>query len=347
MNVFLSWSGKMSQEVAIALRHWLPYMHHAIKPFMSSVDISKGEKWGDGLSKELKEAQYGIICVTPYNTFKAWMNFEAGALYRLPHLTPFLFRVERPSLGHSPLTQFQLTEYSQDPERNKHEFFDLLQSINDGLPESERLDIEVMQRNFDHWWAELKSDLDAIPEASPGETRTPYKWLSTFEDLAVHDVRPDCETVWFITSDVFKYALRAEMREKIEANLGKVRYRYLIPDPDGSDERAARDQLAKLSARYPNRLEFRSFNREVFEKQATSDYVIIESKTAGTVAKVFVRAPVADDVMDFWFDTNELAANGFYHRFVQLWNSPGDPVTAPESLPAPPSAATTASSGGV
>ena len=108
-----------------------------VEPFMSSVDISRGEKWSDGLSREFKDAQYGIICVTPFNTFKPWMNFEAGALYRLPHLAPFLFRVDRLALGHSPLTQFQLTEYSADAERSKHEFFELVQSINDALPEAD------------------------------------------------------------------------------------------------------------------------------------------------------------------------------------------------------------------
>ena len=333
MNVFLSWSGKVSQEVALALRHWLPYMHHAIKPFMSAVDISKGEKWGDGLSRELKDAQYGIICLTPFNTFKPWMNFEAGALSRVPHLTPFLFRVDRTSLGHSPLTQFQLTEYSGDEERNKHEFFELLQSINDGLPEGDRLDVEILQNNFDHWWVELKKELEAIPEASQGETRTAYKWLRMFDDLPVlHDRQVDCDTIWIVTSDVFKYALRGGLREKIEASLDKVRFRYLIPDPDGSEERAARDQLDRMATRFPERLEYRSFNPEVFRKLAASDYVVIQSKAPDMVAKVFVRIPIADVGTDYWFDTEERAAHGFYLRFVQLWSSPAEPVAATSSL---------------
>ncbi len=333
MNVFLSWSGKVSHDVALALRQWLPYMHHAIKPFMSSMDISKGDKWGDGLSRELKDAQYGIVCVTSFNTFKPWMNFEAGALYRLPHLTPFLFRVDRLSLSHSPLTQFQMTEFSNDSERSKRDFLELLQSIDEALPEADRVDPEVLQRNFEHWWGELKKTLDAIPETSSGETRTAYKWLRAFEDLAVHDVRPDCDTVWFITGDVFKYALRGGLRERIEANLDRVRYRYLIPDPDGSEERFARDQLDRLAARYPKRLEYRSFDPEVFRKQATSDYVVIESKIPDSVAQVFVRIPIADTGMDYWFDTEERAAHGFFLRFSQLWNSPVQIGSAPAPLP--------------
>jgi hypothetical protein len=325
----------VSHDVAGALHQWLPYMHHAIKPFMSSLDISRGERWGDELSRELKETEYGIICVTPFNTSKPWMNFEAGALSRLPRLTPFLFRVDRTLLGHSPLTQFQLTDYSQDQDRSKREMLDLLKSIDSELPEAERLDEEVLQNNFDHWWTELKRALDAIPESSPGETRTAYKWLRTFDDLAVNDLEPDCDTVWFVTDDVFKYALRAGIREKIEANLQKVRYRYLIPDPDGSEERAARDQLDKLTARYPHRVEYRSFDPETFRKQATSDYVIIQSKIVDTAAKVFVRAPIADAGVDYWFDTEERAAHGFYLRFAQLWDGP---VAGPAALPGVPPA---------
>jgi hypothetical protein len=334
MNVFLSWSGSVSHQVATALHQWLPFMHHSIKPFMSAVDISKGEKWGAGLSRELKDAQYGIVCVTPFNTFKPWMNFEAGALYRLPHLTPFLFRVDRQQLGHSPLTQFQLTEFSSDGERSKHEFFELLQSINHALDDSDQLDVEVLERNFDHWWTELKRELDAIPYASPSETRTAYKWLRTFEDLAVHDLDLEGKTVWFVTADVFKYALRGGIREKIESNLGKVRYRYLIPDPDGSEERHARDQLDRFAALHPERVEYRSFDRDLFMKQAASDYVVIESsKASDGGTKVFVRIPIADVEADFWFNTEERAAHSFYLRFLQLWESP---VTPPKEATPPP-----------
>jgi hypothetical protein len=309
-------------------------MHHSIKPFMSAVDISKGEKWGAGLSRELKDAQYGIVCVTPFNTFKPWMNFEAGALYRLPHLTPFLFRVDRQQLGHRPLTQFQLTEFSSDGERSKHEFFELLQSINHALDDSDQLDVEVLERNFDHWWTELKRELDAIPYASPSETRTAYKWLRTFEDLAVHDLDLEGKTVWFVTADVFKYALRGGIREKIESNLGKVRYRYLIPDPDGSEERHARDQLDRFAALHPERVEYRSFDRDLFMKQAASDYVVIESsKASDGGTKVFVRIPIADVEADFWFNTEERAAHSFYLRFLQLWESP---VTPPKEATPPP-----------
>src|SRR5678815_5923609 len=147
MNVFLSWSGRASHDVAMVLRKWLPYMLHSIRPFMSSVDIAKGERWSDELSSELKNAQYGIICVTPFNIHKPWMNFEAGSLARLPHLTPFLFRVDRLALGQSPLTQFQLIEFGRDDDHNKSEFQKLIEDINREVSAEERLDPEVLATN--------------------------------------------------------------------------------------------------------------------------------------------------------------------------------------------------------
>jgi hypothetical protein len=327
MNVFLSWSGKASQQVALVLRQWLPYMLHSIKPFMSTVDIRKGEKWNDDLTHELKGADCGIVCVTPFNIHKPWMNFESGALVHLPSLMPFLFRVDRAALAQSPLSQFQLTELGPDDERNKTEFLTLLEGLNDSISEHDRLARDVLAKNFEHWWPEVKKAFDAIPETSPGETRTAYKWLRTFEDLAVYDVKLGCDTVWFVTADVFKYALRAGVREKIEANLDRVRYVYLIPEPDRGNEFAARDQLEAVKRLHPDRLDYRCFKREVFEKQATSDYVIIESSGSDSShINAFVRIPIADAETDYWFETEERAGIGFYHRFLQLWNSSADIV---------------------
>jgi hypothetical protein len=157
-------------------------MLHSVKPFMSTVDIRAGDRWSDDLSHELKDAQFGIVCVTPFNVHKAWMNFEAGALAHLPTVAPFLFRVDRTALGHSPLTQFQLTEFGGDDERNQEECYRLIESINDSLAEEDRLAQDVLMKNFEHWWRELSNELEAIPDVSPGETRTAYKWLRTFED---------------------------------------------------------------------------------------------------------------------------------------------------------------------
>jgi hypothetical protein len=337
MNIFLSWSGPVSQDVARALRKWLPYFLHSIKPFMSAVDIAKGEKWTDDLSHELRGAEYGVVCVTPFNLHKAWMNFESGALAHLPNLSPFLFRTDRAALGHNPLTQYQLTEFGPDEDHSKAEFFKLIDSINRSAPESDRLSGDVLADNFNTWWPQLKKELDAVPERSPGETRTAYKWLRMFEDLSIHDLKPNCHTVWFVSADVYKYAGTVDMREKIEANVDKIEYRYLIPEPDGSSERAAREQLVALAKAHPNRIDFRCFKRDVFEKQAASDYVVIieSTPTDNDHIRVFVRIPIATTEGEYWFETEERAAIGFYNRFSQLWSSVDDQVPVPPVVRAP------------
>ena len=82
MKIFLSWSGEVSHEVAKVLDSWLPCVLQGAETFLSS-DISKGDRWSDVLAEELKEAHYGIICVTPFNIHRPWMNFEAGGLSRV------------------------------------------------------------------------------------------------------------------------------------------------------------------------------------------------------------------------------------------------------------------------
>ena len=75
------------------------------------------------------------------------------------------------------------------------------------------------------------------------------------------------------------------------------------------------------------RTDYRCFKRDVFEKQATSDYVIIESSGSDSShINAFVRIPIADAETDYWFETEERAGIGFYHRFLQLWNSSADIV---------------------
>src|SRR5262245_22166624 len=217
MKVFLSWSGKVSQEVAGVLRNWLPFMLHSVRPFMSSVDIRSGDRWTRDLSQGLKDAQYGIVCVTPFNIHKPWMNFEAGSLAQLPHLTPFLFRVGRAALGDSPLAQFQLIEFASTADVNKNEFYKLIESINGAFPAGEQLSPDILETTFDRWWPEVEKALDGIQNASVGETRTAYKWLRTFDDLSVHSLQGNIQEVWFITNDVFKYALGGDVRGPAEA----------------------------------------------------------------------------------------------------------------------------------
>jgi hypothetical protein len=80
MKVFLSWSGPMSQRIAEILRKYLPLMINDISPFLSRHDVESGTRWNLQLSQELRETEFGILCLTQNNLTSPWLLFEAGAL---------------------------------------------------------------------------------------------------------------------------------------------------------------------------------------------------------------------------------------------------------------------------
>ena len=80
MKVFISWSGERSKIVAEALRDWLPAVIQSVKPWVSSKDIDKGSRSFAEIQAQLKDAQFGIACLTPENLTEMWIHFESGAV---------------------------------------------------------------------------------------------------------------------------------------------------------------------------------------------------------------------------------------------------------------------------
>jgi len=164
MQIFISWSGKRSKAVAEALRDWLRIVIQASRPWMSSSNIQKGERWSDKVAAVLKEAKIGIICLTPENMREPWILFEAGALSKTMESTyvcPYLFEIDPNELD-GPLGQFQATMADRD------DTFKLLQTINSVLGESalgERDLVEI----FDTLWPALERKLKEVP---PPEVET-------------------------------------------------------------------------------------------------------------------------------------------------------------------------------
>ena len=79
MNIFISWSGSTSHDMARILKDWLPTVLHYVRPWLSSEDIRKGKPWGPALTAQLDATSYCIVCVTTLRVAKEpWVNFEAG-----------------------------------------------------------------------------------------------------------------------------------------------------------------------------------------------------------------------------------------------------------------------------
>ena len=129
MKLFISWSGELSHKIALILREWIPTVLPTIKPWVSSEDIAKGERWSDALAKQLEKTSIGIICVDPSNVRSPWLNFEAGALSKIidkGKIFPLLIGIN-PSELDGPLSQFQVTII------DKEEMFKLIESLHNIL----------------------------------------------------------------------------------------------------------------------------------------------------------------------------------------------------------------------
>jgi hypothetical protein len=169
MKIFISWSGSLSRNVAEALRDWLPSILEYVEPYVSSQDINKGARWTVEIARELESSQYGIICVTPGDLGRPWLNFEAGALaksFEAGHLSPFLFGIERSGLG-GPLSQFQSTLY------DRSEVLALARSINSYA--SAPLHEHLLERVFNQMWPSLQETLDQLIGSAVAEREVPER----------------------------------------------------------------------------------------------------------------------------------------------------------------------------
>jgi hypothetical protein len=137
-------------------------MNQTISPFVSSQDISKGERGLNKIADQLQECTFGIVCVTRDNQAAPWINFEAGALSRElgeSFLVPFLLDMPIKDLS-GPLTQFQATDSS-----NAEDVWAMVKSINarcEVTVEQERL-----RNTFERFWEDLTRTLDVIRESVP------------------------------------------------------------------------------------------------------------------------------------------------------------------------------------
>jgi hypothetical protein len=150
MQVFISWSGDASKKCAEALRDWLPYMNQTIDPFVSSQDISKGERGLLKIASQLQECSFGIVCVTRDNQSAPWINFESGALSRElgeSSLVPFLLDMPIKDLS-GPLTQFQATDSSL-----AEDVWAMVKSLNEKCESA--VEQERLKNTFDRFWGDL------------------------------------------------------------------------------------------------------------------------------------------------------------------------------------------------
>ncbi|MEU7928890.1 ribosomal protein L7/L12 [Micromonospora sp. NPDC049801] len=160
MEVFISWSGSRSNQLARSLRDWLPEVIQQVTPWMSTEDIAKGQRWLAEVGARLQKGSQGIICVTAENVSSPWLNFEAGALAKSlteARVRPVLLNV-KPADVTGPIAQFQATMAT-----DSEDMLRLVSSINETC--SAPLSTTRLQKAFDRSWADFSNAVGAISKS--------------------------------------------------------------------------------------------------------------------------------------------------------------------------------------
>lgn len=177
MRVFISWSGSKSEQVALALREWLPGVINHVEPFVSSEDIYAGLRWQGEIASMLDASNFGIVCVTGENQMSSWLNFEAGALAKavdVSRVIPLAIDL-KPSDVELPLGQFQAKPATREG------LSDVIVSLNEALGES-KLPDELLRTSFDVWWPRLEEKLQEIEREATSDTPPPRKDRELLEE---------------------------------------------------------------------------------------------------------------------------------------------------------------------
>lgn len=157
MKVFISWSGDLSNKIAITLKEWIPNVLQSVEPYVSSEDIDKGSRWSTDIAKELVDSTYGILCVTKDNLKAPWLIFEAGALSKkldISRVCPLLYNLKVSEIE-GPLLQFQATTWT------KEDILKLMVSLNNSCNE-QMLATERLKKTFEVWWLALEDSIKEI-----------------------------------------------------------------------------------------------------------------------------------------------------------------------------------------
>jgi len=314
MKVFLSFSGDTSRKIALALRDWLPKVIQAVKPFLSE-DIGKGERWSEELAEELNQTDFGIICVTRYNSNKPWINFEAGALSKAipkavkePWVVPFLFGTERAKIA-EPLQQFQTTI------ANKDGVYGMLVSLNNRLGQ-DNLTLDLLEQEFEQWWPELEIKLRDINEAQEVETETGWPWLYTSDGLARKEAGINCKQIWIITPDLYRRTINPKVKDIIQRNIEhSVSYKFVTILSSKTAE--AKKELEGIINATPNSIEVIEYPENRIRASAPTDFIILNpDPDAEHPQHVFLELPIEQH--GFWIEVDGEAALDFVDRFRRL-----------------------------
>ena len=155
MKIFFAWSGPASEQLAEFMREWIPSIIQAVKPFMSTQDIRKGQRWATEIGVRLADADFAILCLTPANLNSRWIHYEAGAVSRMEGcgVSALLLDVSVTQIEF-PLQQFQHTRLT------KRDLWQLVQDLNERCKTP--LDGARLRKAFERNYPDVETEVEKL-----------------------------------------------------------------------------------------------------------------------------------------------------------------------------------------
>ena len=206
-----------------------------------------------------------------------------------------------------PLAQFQAT--INDPE----DILRLLSSINGRLPEDQQLSFEILNREFELLWPDLKRKLDKAAETQDLETHTGFPWLYNGDDVARRQEDTGTKTIWVVTPDVYRNVLNDGLKKALQYNLTRgLTYTFVMPASEAGS--SAREALKRISVAKAGKILFNEIPEEDFREAAVTDYIFLNPDSDSMT--IFLELPISAG--GFWIKVKDDSANGLVVRFRKL-----------------------------
>lgn len=183
MQVFISWSGERSKNIAQALNWFLPRVINTIDPWMSAEGIDPGVRWNADIASHLETTNFGIICLTSNNLDAPWIHFEAGAISKFidkSFVVPYLLDIKPIDIV-GPLTQFQSKIANKTDTRKIIEKIYELSISNDEF----RIPMDVIKDTYEKYWVDFKKKIEGVPkqELPESQKRQPDEMFAEILEL--------------------------------------------------------------------------------------------------------------------------------------------------------------------
>jgi hypothetical protein len=164
-KIFISQTKGKSREIAEILQDWLRTEMRLGDPWTSE-DIPGGRDFREAIKESLKEACFGILCITAENQTNQWISYEAGALTdRGVTVVPYILDLDKRSNLPPPINNLQAVRVDRKGTRS------LVEEINKafGCP----VNHSILMKTFDEKWPEFEKRLNKINQ--PKKTIADYE----------------------------------------------------------------------------------------------------------------------------------------------------------------------------